>query len=846
MHPQPGQNLGHYRLERLIGQGGMGAVFLAFDTRLQRPIALKVLPEEWARDADRLQRFEREARAVAALNHPHIVTIHSVEEADGVHFITMEMVVGTPLDRALASGALPLHQVIDVGIALADALAAAHEKGVVHRDIKPANVIVTKDAGVKVLDFGLAKLAPAVPPAAPRDAAEEIASAPTATGEPDDLVTAPATVLGTLPYMSPEQIGGDRVDGRADIFSLGVVLYEMATGRRPFVGKNQAETISAILRDAPRPISASRPEAPRQLARIVDHCLRKLPRDRFQTARDVCNELQALRREIATEPGSSLGTQAEAPGPEVRARRAPPWVWALVAAAAGALVVGIVVPRFRTGGGPGGPRGWTKARVEPGASAGPGAAGAGIPAGAPTARAAMVETASLVVLPFENLSGDKDQEYFSDGMTEELLNNLTRIPELRVIGRTSSFAFKGKNEDLRVIGERLGVAHILEGSVRRSGRKVRITARLLKASDGFNLWSETYDRTFDDIFAVQEDIAGSVAQALRVRLVAQHVDERRPDAEAYDLVLRAHAVWQPRTEEAIGKARDLLKQALELSPDYAPAWAEMGVVHVREQERAATVEGRQQAAGKARDALGRALEKDPGLAVAWSRMAGLQRDAWDFAGAGRSTEKALAAGPKNTIVLANAATIYGALGRTQEAILLEEQAEKADPLNVITLINLAIHYRTTGRLDDAEATCRKVIELRPDIGDPYENLAHLHLLRGQADAARASFAKSDELAGWGEWYRPYYEALVAHTAHDSTAAAAAADFEKRFGAGSPLSCADVRAWRGEADAAFAWLEKALAARDPFMARLKEDVYLTGLHPDPRWNALLAKVGLPVD
>ncbi len=288
----PGQTLGHYKIHRKIGEGGMGAVYLAEDTKLKRRVALKVLPEAVTADAARRARFEREAQVVAALNHPHIVTLHSIEEEGEIRFLTMELVEGESLERTLPRGGLPLGRIFDVGIALADALAAAHEKGILHRDLKPGNVMVTEDGRVKVLDFGLAKLA--VEKGDPQESGSETTSAPTRTAE----LTTEGSLLGTIPYMSPEQVQGKPLDHRTDLFSLGVVLYEMATGSRPFEGTNQAELISSIMRDTPAAVTAIRPELPRHLGRIVAHCLQKEPRERFQTARDVSNELRALQDEV--------------------------------------------------------------------------------------------------------------------------------------------------------------------------------------------------------------------------------------------------------------------------------------------------------------------------------------------------------------------------------------------------------------------------------------------------------------------------------------------------------------------------------------------------------------------
>jgi serine/threonine-protein kinase len=841
---EPGKTLGHYRIERPIGQGGMGEVFLAEDTKLDRKVALKVLPEEMAADPDRLARFQREAKAVAALSHPHIVTLFSVEEDRGTHFLTMELIEGNSLDQGIPRDGMPLTRVFDIGIALADALAAAHEKGIIHRDLKPANVMLTKDGRVKVLDFGLAKLAlgePRTGGSSGRPGAEAVpTSAPTGAVGVSRPLTAAGMVMGTAPYMSPEQVNGQDVDARTDIFSLGVMLYEMATGRRPFGGNTSAETISSILRDIPRPVTEARRDAPRHLARIIDHCLKKDPEERLQSAKDVRNELRELRKEADSGHLEVAGTAAPTSSAGVSTASAPPgvtmaagvsrrWLWAAGAAAvfAAAAILWLTIQRQA---GPG-------AISEPSASA---------PAST-TGAAPVAETNSLAVLPFTDLSSGKDQEYFSDGLTEELLNALVKIPELKVAGRTSSFAFKGKNEDLRSIARKLGVSNILEGSVRKAGNKIRITAQLVKAEDGFHLWSETYDRTLDDIFAVQDDIAKAVAAALQVTLLGKGTDAPKPDAEAYDLVLKAYFVMQKRTEGTILQAKKLLDEALKKSPDYAPAWAAMALAHIRDGEVATTIEARQQTGERARQALAHALELDPNLAVAHSRMAWVQRESWDFAGAERSIARALAADPKNPIVMGNAAIFYGIMGRLDEAIALSERVVKVEPLSLTAYTNFAGSYLVAGRLGEAEELCRKALELDPDYDTAYTMLGDIQVRQGEPEAARKSFARGNDLMGRGDYGRLSYEAIVEHTAGNASASKAAVlEFEKRFGTQDPLIAAQIRAWRGEADAAFDWLHKALAARDPALGTIKLDPYLASLRADPRWNVLLKKIGLPTE
>jgi len=452
-----GKTLAHYQIIDLIGAGGMGEVYRARDTRLDRDVALKVLPADVAANPARLERFRREAKIVAGLSHPHIVTLFSVEEDAGVHFLTMELVEGQSLVDALPEEGLPLAKVLDIGIAVADALAAAHGRGVVHRDLKPGNVRLTRDGYAKVLDFGLAKLSEKSDPS-------ELSFTQAAT------LTTEGAVIGTVPYMSPEQLRGQRVDHRSDIFSLGILLYEISTGRRPFSGATTSDTMSSILRDTPRPLVQVKPDLPQELGRIVERCLEKDPGDRYQSAEDIRNELREVRRSV--ESGTA----------RIAAPRRPRW-WGAIAVAA--VVVAAIALFVLTG------------------------RDRGRPKQAPTAG-----DRTIAVLPFVNMSPEPDQEYFSDGISEELLNLLSKVGGLRVAARTSSFSFKGQNIEIPEIAKRLAVAYVLEGSVRRSGDQVRVTAQLIQASDGFHVWSETYERRFDDIFAIQDEIAADVVKHL--------------------------------------------------------------------------------------------------------------------------------------------------------------------------------------------------------------------------------------------------------------------------------------------------------------------------------------------
>ena len=451
---ESGSSLGPYRIVCQLGSGGMGIVYRAHDPSLDRDIAIKVLPEQLAAEPDALRRFQREAKAVAALNHPNVVTIHAVEESGGIHFISMELVDGRPLGELIAKGPLPIERFLDVMTPLADALIAAHARGITHRDLKPANVMVTDDGRVKVLDFGLAKF----------------------VGTGGDLeetrLTQGGLIVGTFPYMSPEQVEGKPVDHRSDIFSLGVVMYEAVTGRRPFLGDSGPALMSAILRDAPPSASDLRADLPASVARLIERCLEKPPGERCQDAAELGRELRAARKEHES--------------------------------------------------------------------------GVTVPAATPESNAEQ----SIAVLPFTNMSTDPENEFFADGISEDIINTLGQIEGLRVAARGSAFFFKGKHVDLRDVGQKLRVSTVLEGSVRKAGTRLRITAELVNAADGFQLWSERYDRELEDIFEIQDEIARTIADRLKITLTGGAevplASRATDNVKAYEAYLKGRALLNKR------------------------------------------------------------------------------------------------------------------------------------------------------------------------------------------------------------------------------------------------------------------------------------------------------------
>ncbi|MCJ7754207.1 MAG: protein kinase, partial [Thermoanaerobaculales bacterium] len=516
-----GTTLAHYRITAALGAGGMGEVWRATDTKLGREVALKVLPEEFVDDPQRLDRFEREARAVASLNHPHIVTIFSVEDADGVRFLTMELVDGQTLEGMIPEQGFELESFFAIATPLAEAISAAHDKNVIHRDLKPSNVMVDAEGRVKVMDFGLAKLQGTNDPS---DSSELATEALTGVG----------TIVGTVPYMSPEQIEGKIVDHRTDVFSLGVLLFEMATDRRPFHGDSSPALMSSILKDVPAPLIEIRSDLPRHLGRIIGRCLEKDRRDRYQTARDVFNELKALQRE-----SSSMGA-----------------------------------PGARPAAGP--------SRTAPRPSS---------PSVVSSSAVGADEGFWVAVLPFKYTGGDADLTALAEGLSEDIVTGLSRFSYLRVIARSSTLKYASGSIDVREVGDELGARYVLEGSLRRAGKKLRLAVQLVDTDSGAHLWAEAYDRDFDaeDIFALQDElvprIVSTVADTHGVlpRSMGEALRSCSPnELSPYEAVLRSFSYFERVTADELAAARTALELAVQKAPDYADAWAMLALLCAQE------------------------------------------------------------------------------------------------------------------------------------------------------------------------------------------------------------------------------------------------------------------------
>jgi TolB-like protein/tetratricopeptide (TPR) repeat protein len=774
-----GVRIGTYEILGPLGAGGMGEVYRAKDLRLGREIAIKVLPAELASNHDRIARFEREARTVAGLNHPNIVTLFSVEDEDDLRFLTMELVEGETLSTFVSPGGLPLPKLFGLAIPLTEALVAAHERGVIHRDLKPGNVMVTREGRLKVLDFGLSKIETSNGPAQ------------TTTRSLEAPATVAGQVLGTVPYMSPEQLRGELVDARSDLFALGIILYELATGRRPFTGATLVDISSAILRDAPISIRSVRDDLPPELDRIIDRCLEKNPRDRFQTAREVCDEL--CRASSHGEAGARI--QAPAPGPAPRPHVGP----------------------------------------------------------------------SVAVLPFVNRSGDAENGYFSDGLAEELLNVLTKTRGLRVAARASSFHERLRGATIAEVGRALNVATVLDGSVRKAGNRVRIGVQLVNASDGDHLWSDTYDRTLDDVFAVQDDIAQSVVVELRRTLLDEGSDSprsdqvraevtavvrgRRTNPEAYDLYLRGRHLLAS-SDDGPARAQEMFRRAVELAPTFAPAYAGLGEAYVLQswlssRDRAETV-------SKARGALARAMALDDRLSEArvLSGQIRLYFD-YDWSGAEEDFFHATALDPGSDVAHRECGSFLSLVGRYEEGLDEARKAQALDPLSVNATHEVGYELLTLGRLDEAAAEFCKAIDLNPTWIWGNIKLGMTYALAGSHELSMACARRADELLQ-GRAGSPLAQVWLAAIefkagfAERAYATLRRLEDESKSAYVDPFAIAGLHYYMSNHDAMFQQLERGLELRSPAMVFVLQGgrFLFREVSADPRYRSLIDRMKFP--
>ena len=742
-----GRKLGHYLIREKLGTGGMGEVYLAEDTKLSRNVALKVLPPELASNLDRRERFHREAKAVAALNHPYIVTLHSVEEAEGVLFLTLELVEGETLRERIDRGPLPVEQVFELGSQIGEGLSKAHAAGILHRDLKPHNVMVTVDGRAKLLDFGLAKFL--APGATDPDAA-------TMARE-----TSPGMTLGTAGYMAPEQALGKDVDARADLFALGVVLYEMATGRSPFRGETLAAFFDSLLHDAPPSPLTVNPDLPRDLVRIIERALEKEPSRRYASAGELVADLK--------------GIAAEKPG---RAKRF-----------------------------------------------------------------------SIAVLPFSDLSPGRDQDYFCQGLAEELINTLAAVRGLRVLARTSAFAIQGQGLDVREIGRRLRVDTVLEGSVRKSGSRLRITTQLVDAAEGYQLWSKKFDRNLDDVFSVQDEIAETVAAELQSELgfAKERSDARRAsNLEAYDAYLRGLFAMYRWTEDWVERAMRSFEEAVRKDPGYALAYAAIAECLVWFYS-GIGIRSAVETIPKARETAAKALALGPELPEP-HKVLGLiaMSHDWDRKKAESSFARAIELNPSSADARVwNAWRLSLLEGSYQQALSELRLAEELDPLDLKIKTQVGYVYYFLRDLDSAQAQFRKVLAIDPLFAFGHYGLGDVQAQQGRYEEALSHLEESVRLGGTSVNHLAilaYVNGLAGRT-DEARRLLLEIRAQAARGYASPIWSALAHLGLSEVDAAFEWLDRAFEERDGSLILVTASPEFDPLRSDPRFRALLERMGL---
>lgn len=829
MNIATGTKLGRYEIRSKVGEGGMGEVYSARDTELDRTVAIKILPQNLAADPQRLQRFIQEAKAASALNHPHILTIHEIGAVENTRFIATEFIEGETLRQHMQSP-LKLTAILEIAIQTASALAAAHAAGIVHRDIKPENIMVRHDGYVKVLDFGLAKLT------VPEKSATDPEAATRAMVNTDA-----GTVMGTANYMSPEQAKGTPVDARTDVWSLGAVLYEIVAGSVPFKGETPTETISLILQRDAVPLTHHAPAVPSELDRIVTKALTKDREERYQTMKDLLIDLRNLKRKLEVDAeidrtvspdlrsGSTSSSPAYTPAPgaasTVDSKSAHPASSAEYIATgikrhklAAALAIAVV------------------------------AVGGVLLFWYLHARNTEVAIDSIAVLPFENQNRDQDSEYISDGVTEGIINSLTQLPNLKVIARSSVFRYKGKQTDPIAAGKELGVRAVLTGRIMQRGDTITVSTELVDVRDNKQIWGEQYNQKVSDLSALPRDIATKITSNLRLTISGEDrnrlMKHETENAEAYQAYLKGRYYWNKRGPDALKQAAQYYNQAIEKDPGYALAYAGLAETYTLFPDY--NVASPADSYPKAKAAAERALELDSSLAEPHTAL-GKYRNYWEWnrPEAEREYRRAIELKP-------NYATAHHWLGtdllaqekRFDEAIVEAKRAEELDPLSAIIETNFADTYWFARRYDEAIAKYRQALTIDPNFYFAHSELANVFAIKGMYAEAVAEDRKALELAD-DPITKGYLAYSLAKAGQRAEAMKLLDELNRERSAGyvSPYALAVACIGLGQKDQAFSWLEKDADEHGTTAAYDGVDPMLDDLRSDARFSDLLKRVGL---